>query len=156
MIRRRRPHAHITLVANEDALQILGNVEDIDRTLKNDKVYQSNLGALKQRGDIEAIYKYIKASVESVKGRAAREVWLRRAAPFQGQPRQSSPAQPPPQRSTARTNGQSGGQSVAQMLPQKPDHNTIDWDRDPDRMLFIGGKAWLKNGRLVTWRNGKT
>jgi ADP-heptose:LPS heptosyltransferase/thymidylate kinase len=35
MIRRGRPHSHITLVANEDALQILGDVEDIDRAVKS-------------------------------------------------------------------------------------------------------------------------
>lgn len=128
-------------------------VGEIDRTLLNDKVYQSNLAALKQRGDIEAISKYIKASVDAVRGRAAREVWLRRAAPFQNIPRQPSPTQP--RRSTSTTNGQTGGQTVAQFVPQKPNHNDIDWNRDPDRMLFINGKAFLKNGRLVTWRNGK-
>lgn len=36
---------------------------------------------------------------------------------------------------------------------QKPSDDTIDWDKDPDRILFISGKAYLKgSGRLVKWR----
>lgn len=38
-------------------------------------------------------------------------------------------------------------------VSQRPADNEIDWDKDPDRMLFITGKAYLKgSGRLVKWR----
>jgi len=47
-----------------------------------------------------------------------------------------------------------GGPAVVK-VQQRPSDDQIDWDRDPDRMLFITGKAFLKgsNGtRIVKWR----
>ena len=38
-------------------------------------------------------------------------------------------------------------------VAQKPAWEAIDWDKDPKQLLFITGKAYLKNGgKLVTWR----
>lgn len=144
--------------ARTEMLQAI--VNEIDRTLLNDKTYQANLAGLKREGDINRIAQYIKASVESIKGRAAREVWLRRAAPFQGQPRTTSTAAPG--RSVTNGTGAAANSTsraittTAQPIPVKPNSNDIDWDRDPDRIHFIAGRAWLKNGRFVSWRsNGK-
>lgn len=37
-------------------------------------------------------------------------------------------------------------------VPSKPADHLIDWERDPDRMLFITGKAYLKgSSKLVSW-----
>jgi hypothetical protein len=43
--------------------------------------------------------------------------------------------------------------TTAIKVTQKPSDEQIDWDKDPDRMLFITGKAYLKgSGKLVKWR----
>jgi len=40
-------------------------------------------------------------------------------------------------------------------VPAKPADTDIDWSRDPQRMLFITSKAYLKNGKLVSWKPRK-
>lgn len=41
----------------------------------------------------------------------------------------------------------------ATYVAQKPVWEAIDWDKDPKQLLYITGKAYLKNGgKLVTWR----
>lgn len=137
--------------ARLDMLQAIFN--EVTRTLANDSVYQANLAALKQKGNVDEVVRYIRASVDAVRGRAAREVWLRRAAPFTGQPRQSlsSPAAAPAPRPAA-GNGRTPP-TTPQPIPRKPHHLEIDWDRDPTRDHFIAGRAYLKNGRFVTWRS---
>jgi|GEM_PF-6633599 hypothetical protein len=43
--------------------------------------------------------------------------------------------------------------TAAIKVNERPADNQIDWDKDPDRMLFITGKAYLKgSGKLVKWR----
>lgn len=38
-------------------------------------------------------------------------------------------------------------------VAQKPAWDKIDWDKDPKQLLYITGKAYLKDGgKLVTWR----
>ena len=38
-------------------------------------------------------------------------------------------------------------------VAEKPKWDAIDWDKDPKQILYITGKAYLKNGgKLVTWR----
>jgi hypothetical protein len=123
-------------------------VNEIDRTLGLESGYQTTLAALKQKGDIAEIAKFITRNVDMVRGPAARTVWRSRAEPFQGQPRQApAPTQAP------RQAGRTAGPGAILPIPAKPNHNDIDWDRDPTRDLFISGKAYLKNGKLVSWRN---
>jgi hypothetical protein len=130
-------------------------IQEIDRTLRSDKVYQSNLAALKAKGDISAITKYIKTNVDSLRARIVRDVWNKRVTPFQtaakpngAEPRQA--AQPVQRAAQPRTN------SAALLLLGKPKITDLDMDRDPDRQLFIAGRGYLKAGpnagKLVQWR----
>ena len=133
-------------------------LSEIDRTLSGDKTYQANLASLRSRGDVNAISKYIVATVKSVRGTAAKAVWDVRGAPFQtsaptptqngGAPRVPSANGAPPAKASA--------SAAPLQIPMKPKGEDIDWDKDPDRMLFMTGRAYLKNGanagRLVKWR----
>lgn len=130
-------------------------VQEINRTLAADKVYQSNLSALKTKGDIAAITKYIKTNVDSLRARIVRDVWNKRVTPFQAngktaQPAQRQAAQPASRTAQPRTN------SAPLLLPGKPKITDLDMDRDPDRQLFIAGRGYLKAGpnagKLVQWR----
>jgi hypothetical protein len=130
-------------------------IREIDRTLKADKVYMSNLNALRAKGDIQAIAKYIKTNVDSLRARAVREVWNNRVAPFQSgaraaEPQRRAAAQPAARAAQPRAN------SAALLLPGKPNIKDLDMDRDPDRQLFIAGRGYLKAGpnagKLVQWR----
>lgn len=48
---------------------------------------------------------------------------------------------------------QSPASSTVIKVAQKPADEQIDWDKDPDRMLFVSGRAYLKgSGKLVKWR----
>lgn len=138
--------------ATKDA--IVGDVtQEINRILGADKVYQSNMAALRASGDVDKVAKYIKSNIDAIRARAVREVWNKRVAPFQAPPKPAAtkPAAPAP-------NGQAPKpvQSQALKLPAKPDGKDIDWDRDPSRLLFMTGKAYLKSGpnagKLVSWR----
>lgn len=142
---------------SEQAKEDLRNavLSGINETLRNDKVYQANMAALNGKGDVKAIVRYIRSNVDAIKGRIAREVWSKRSEPFR------QPAAAPANGQPAKANGQPApraatANSAILRVPQKPSGNDIDWSRDPDRMLFISGKAYLKSGanagKLVSWR----
>lgn len=130
-------------------------VKEINATLSKDKTYQANVTALRQKGEVSAVAKYIKQNVDSIRGRITREVW--NSLPFQPTnaakpaPRAAAPAKTAsPAAPTQRQN------SAPLLLPGKPKITDLDMDRDPDRMLFISGRGYLKTGqhagKLVQWR----
>ena len=129
-------------------------IQEINRTLGADKVYQSNLAALKAKGDIAAITKYIKTNVDSLRSRIVRDVWNKRVAPFQTGTRTTETATRMAQ--PAQRTAQPRGNAAPLLLPGKPKITDLDMDRDPDRQLFIAGRGYLKAGanagKLVQWR----
>lgn len=141
-----------------DVVSDLSNavIQEINRTLGADKVYQSNLAALKAKGDISAITKYIKTNVDSLRSRIVRDVWNKRVTPFQAGARTAQPQQRTTAQPAARTAQQPRTNSAALLLPGKPKITDLDMDRDPDRQLFIAGRGYLKAGpnagKLVQWR----
>ena len=127
----------------------------IDQTLGGDEGYQKMLATLKYKRDLDGLVRYIKSKVDSVRGAAAREVWELRAAPFLRQARQPEPNRAIPAANgtpPTATAGRAGNNKVPLPIPQKPNGNDIDWDRDPNRYEFINGRGYLKNGKYVTWR----
>lgn len=125
-------------------------LQEINSTLSADKVYQANLSALNGKGDVKAILKYIRSNVDAVKGRIAREVWARRSEPF----RAAAPAnsQPAPKNGQQPPAARQQQNAAPLRVPAKPNGTDIDWSKDPDRMLYITGKAHLRNGKFVQWR----
>lgn len=130
-------------------------VQEINRTLAADKVYQSNLSALKAKGDIYAITKYIKSNVDSLRARIVRDVWNKRVTPFQARTQTAQPARSATTQTTQRT-AQPRGNAAPLLLPGKPKIEDLDMDRDPSHTLFIAGRGYLKAGpnagKLVQWR----
>ena len=132
-------------------------LSEISRTLGADKVYQSNLAALRGKGDLAAVTRYIKQNVDSIRARITREVWNRRVAPFAGGNGNGQQRQAQPQtRTAAAASAQPRANSAPLLLPGKPKITDLDMDRDPDRQLFIAGRGYLKAGpnagKLVQWR----
>lgn len=63
-----------------------------------------------------------------------------------------SPGKPAPKPKTD-AGGAAPASTTAIKVNERPADSQIDWDKDPDRMLFITGKAYLKgSGKLVKWR----
>lgn len=131
-------------------------LSEISRTLGADKVYQSNLAALRGKGDLAAVTRYIKQNVDSIRARITREVWNRRVAPFAGGNGNGQQRQAQPQARAAAASAQPRANSAPLLLPGKPKIADLDMDRDPDRQLFIAGRGYLKAGpnagKLVQWR----
>lgn len=140
-----------------DVVSDLSNAvfQEIGRTLRADKVYQSNLAALRSKGDISAITKYIKTNVDSLRARIVRDVWNKRVTPFQNGARAAAPAARATAQPAART-AQPRTNSAPLLLPGKPKITDLDMDRDPNRQLFISGRGYMKAGphagKLVQWR----
>lgn len=129
-------------------------ISEIDATLGKDKVYQANLSALRAKGDIGAIVKYVKTNFDSLRPRIARDVWSKRVSPFQ-----TNKQDVPPRREPAGGNGRPTVQPQPSSMPRllnKPTPDQIDWSKDPDRMLFIAGRGFMKAGthagKMVTWK----
>ena len=129
----------------------------IRQTLGEDEGYQKMLATLKYKRDLDGLVRYIKSKFDSVRGAAAREVWELRAAPFLRQARQPEPRAIPaangtPPTAITATSARASNNKVPLPIPQKPNHNDIDWDRDRSGLLFMTGRGYLKNGKYVTWR----
>lgn len=126
---------------------------EIDSMLSKDKVYQNNLSALRARGDVDRIVSYTQATIDSIRGVAAKTVWGR-----SGQQVQAAPAKPAPKAAARAADDKPtpSADTKPMFLPSKPAIDKLDLNRDPDRLLFMTGKGYLKEGpykgRLVTWR----
>ena len=135
------------LPAQQKNFLMMETAKEIDAMLGKDKVYQNNLSALRSKGDVDKLVSYTQATIGAIKGIAAKAVWARSG--FQA-PQRATPKAPP--------NGQprTPVNNAPLQLPSKPSIADLDLVRDPDRMLFISGKGYLKagpnKGRLVTWK----
>ena len=134
---------------------MMETAKEIDAMLAKDTVYQNNLRGLRSKGDVDKIVSYTQASIDAIKGTAARTVWGRSGFQTPNQTR-AAPRQP-----AAPANGQIRvpANAAPLQLPSKPNVADLDLDRDPDRLLFMTGKGFLKKGpnagRLVTWKRAQ-
>lgn len=92
----------------------------------------------------DGIANFAKTRVSAVAVQVTNEIVKRYGLKAGQQPAKPGPPKPgeQPQLST-----------TAIKVNAKPSDEQIDWDKDPDRMLYITGKAYIKgSGKLVKWR----
>lgn len=120
--------------------------------LGSDKAYQSQMDAYwsASKPDKAKILSYHKGKLDLVSKQIVRDVLEDRYPGFSSvkgaPPAAARPgaAKPP----VAATNG-APVKPVFQTT--KPSHDQIDWDRDPNQLLFITGRFYDKKGQLRTW-----
>lgn len=110
-----------------------------------DKGYQSQMDAFfsqktPDKGKIEAFHK---AKVESMSKRIVKSVIDTRYPGLGNTP--GKPAIPKP------VAAQPFDPARPSYVTSKPDWNEIDHTKDPNNLLFIAGKAILRNGKFVSW-----
>lgn len=126
----------------------------IQQALAADPSYQANIRALRATGDVSKIARYVKGEAQALFSKTVNSLWTERGyrtTPIRngngngnGAQRTQTGTQKPAQQNA----------SAPSFVVNKPSHDEIDWSKDPERMLFITGRAHLKNGRFVTWRKG--
>jgi hypothetical protein len=132
-----------------------GAMDEIVRNLGENKFYQTSMRSLLAKRDIGRIVDFAKAQIDQVRHKSVQSVWSRRystAAPA----RQTKPAGTA---NGAGTNNQPASSAAPNDKPipiaRKPAPHEIDWAKDPDRLLYIAHRAYLKgSGKLVTWKVG--
>ncbi len=114
--------------------------------LSADKGYQSQMDAFfsQPTPDKARIEAFHKAKVESMSRRIVKTV-LETRYPGLGGPTPAKPGVPKP------VAAQPVDPNKPSFVSSKPDWEAIDFDKDPNKLLYIAGKAILKNGRFVTW-----
>lgn len=126
------------------AREIIGTLTE---ELSGDKSYQSQMDAFwsSKSPERSKIISFHKAKVESVAQRIVKSVLDARYPGFQ----KAGTVKPKPAGSPGSPAPTAPGGPI--FVSAKPDGNLIDWDKDPTRMLFATGKAYLRNGKFVTW-----
>lgn len=146
------PHARSSKLGN-DALNdlVLGVRQEMQKTLSAHTFYMQSVNALIAKGDHEGAVRFAKPYIDQARKNAVNAVWTRR---YGATPAARKPA---PVR-TATGGNASGVRTSEQPIPiaQKPNADDIDWTKDPTRILFIGGKGYLKSGKFVQWRKPAT
>lgn len=120
--------------------------------LKNDSTYQAQMDAFwsEKQPDRKKIAGFHEAKLKAISNRIVKSVLDARYPGFQkaaGTARPKATGAP-----VAPATGSASGSPT--FVTSKPDGSQIDWVKDPTRMLFTTGKAYLKNGKFVTWKAG--
>jgi hypothetical protein len=121
------------------------------RELTADKAYQSQMDAYwsESKPDKSKIIKYHEDKMKLIGERIVQDVIETRYPGYRsmGGP---APAKKPAAAVTPAT--QSGpAKPIFQSTKPKMDDPNVDWDRDPDRMLYISGRFYDKKGAYRTW-----
>ena len=133
---------------SDDAVRdlIQGVASEVDTRLAGDQAFQDNFKAWKMSGRADKILAQAKYGINSVKAAAARAVFERR---YGNQPVK---AQVQPQVQHQATKQAAKSQTGVVEIPRKPNMTDIDWNRDPEKVLYLTHKAYLRDGRLVHWK----
>jgi hypothetical protein len=141
-----------------EALVDLGNglKAELYADLKADKAYQTQMKALwsAKKPDRARIVQYHQAKVDSIAEDIVQRVVARRYPGYaKGGPaagRIAAAAQKTAATNAANAKAVATGKPI--YVPQKPAWDSIDWTKDPKQLNYIAGRAYLKSGKLVTWR----
>lgn len=112
-----------------------------------DKSYQSQMDAFfaAKSPDKARISQYHNSKVDAIAPRIVKQVIENRYPDYAK--KTAAPA-----RQTPAPNAQQTPQSnKPTFIKSKPEWEQIDWEKDPQKMLFITGRAFLKGGKFVTW-----
>lgn len=116
--------------------------------LTADKAYQSQMDALwsEAKPDKARILAYHKSKLDLIGKRIVQDVLDARYPGFSSV--KGAPAKP-----TAGTKQVAAAQPSGKPIFQtsKPKHDDVDWDRDPNQLLYITGRFYDKRGAFRTW-----
>lgn len=143
-----QPYAEQRKLGDGSIARLQGLVlAEVDRQLGADEQYQRTLRTLSRGGNAERAAKFVTSKVEQVASRIAREVvndLYPGAAPLAANGRASAKAAP-----AQRATPDKPGRPV--LLSRGPRYEEVDWEHDPEKVLYLTHKAYLKDGRYVTW-----
>lgn len=120
-------------------------------SLRANQTFMDTVERLVRKGDVDGAVRYAKVSIDAQRQKAVNAVWTRLYG--------NAPVTPKPTPVGRAGNG--NGQPAARAykpgdrptpLTGPPRDEDIDWKKDPNQLLFITGKAILKNGKFVTWK----
>ncbi len=128
-----------------------GIAMEVDNRLAQDADFQRNLQAWAQSGKTDRVMAWVKNGIGRVQADAARAVWERR---YGGQNLPAKSAATASTQKTAPPNTQKTAKKdvVALQLPKRPPMDQLNMERDPDRLLYITHRGYMKDGRLVQWK----
>jgi hypothetical protein len=109
----------------------------ISKALEADKQYQGRLRALLDKGDVDAVARFVGSHVDLRVQKAVQAEWNSRG--FAGAAAQRTAA---------------AGGKTAPIMGSKPNAADIDWSQDRDRSRYQRGEATLikaKGGKVVKW-----
>lgn len=126
-------------------------LSEIDRQLGADQQYQRTLQTLARGQNAERAAKFVVSKVDQVASRVTREVVN------DLYPSAAARSATPAARGSAKTSGaarrpaspDNPGQPI--MLSRGPRFEEVNWEHDPNRTLYLTHKAFLTDGRYVTW-----
>lgn len=125
--------------------------------LKADATYQAQMDAFwsAKSPDKAKIEQYHKAKVDTMAKRIVQTMLETR---YPGYAKKTSAAgaaagrgKPAAAAAAAKGVADQPQQTKPLFVQTKPAWESIDWDKDPNKMLFITGRAYLKTGKFVTW-----
>lgn len=138
-----------TMETKQDLAQ--GVLSRLLSELTNDKSYQSQMDAFwsEKSPDKKRIVDYHRSQIEMRGKRIVKSVLEAR---YPGFSKSKVGIAPKPVTGAVKPAvATQPGVAKPMFVSSKPAEAEIDWARDPNMHLFITGKAYLKNGRLVTW-----
>jgi hypothetical protein len=124
--------------------------------LQANKAYQTQMKALwgQKTPDRAKILEYHKTTVEAIAGRIVRDTVTKmypdHAKGGSAAGRVAAAAQKKEAVQKVESAAAATGKPV--YVAVKPSRDQIDYEKDPKSLLEIAGKAYLKNGKFVTWR----
>ena len=123
-------------------------VQEIANTLNANEHYNRSMADLIQQGRVEQAVSFAKPFID----RARRDAITAVATDLFGN---TKPAPRPRQQATAPRTGEQRQPQPQSDKPipirSKPQQTDVDWTKDPKGTLFVTSKAFLKNGKFVTW-----
>lgn len=127
------------------------------RTLEADKAYQTQMKALwgASSPDRAKISQYHKAKVDSIAAKVVQQTIQQRYPNYAkgGSAAGRIAATDTKKAEQVKTEAAATTAGKPIYVAEKPKWDSINWDKDPQKMLFITGKAYLKgNNKFVTWR----
>ena len=126
-----------------------GVLREIGSALMSDKVFQEQIDSLVKRGQLDKALSLAKVHIDRVRPEAVKSVWQRRYGSIRSSKPTSTAPSRPQNRSTAAPATNRASSGLVQM-PKMPPMDAIDMRRT-DAMMVASHRAFLKDGREVTW-----
>ena len=121
----------------------------VNKHLANDKTYQDQLKVVVRTGDKGKITKFYNEAVASNAGTIAERIIRSRYPGYAKTPAKTTT-------DTTTTAKPVAGQRFENVKPifvaTKPAWEALDFTKDPNQVMYITGKGYLRNGKLVQWR----